>query len=178
MIFVELVDFIEAELGVLETDRVLTSAGLATGGAYTTVGAYPFEEVVRIVEGVSNRTGTPVAELYKSFGRHLFGRLAATHPEFVAGMTGPIELLNHIEHHIHVEVKKLYPDAELPTFSYEPAPSGELVMVYRSARGLGDLCEGLIRGCFDHFGGHASIERVDLQAQVPTVRFHVVTIDE
>jgi len=52
---------------------------------------------------------------------------------------------------IHVEVRKLYPDAELPTFTCDTSTPGRLTMLYRSSRPFADLAEGLIAGCIAHF---------------------------
>lgn len=174
IIFVELVDYVEASVGLEATDAILQGAELSTDGAYTSVGTYPVAEVARIVHGVAEHTGLTSPALYKAFGCHLFGRLAAAHPHFVGDVTDPIILLRRVEEHIHVEVRKLYPDAELPTFEYERMTTDELVMVYRSSRGLSDLCEGLIHGCFDHFGEAVSLTREELEGGASTsVRFRV-----
>ena len=52
----------------------------------------------------------------------------------------------------HGEVRKLYPDAELPTFTCDTSTPGRLTMLYRSSRPFADLAEGLIAGCVAHFG--------------------------
>jgi len=44
---------------------------------------------------------------------------------------------------IHVEVKKLYKDAQLPEFNYEDHIDDKLTMIYRSPRKLCFLSEGL-----------------------------------
>jgi hypothetical protein len=48
-------------------------------------------------------------------------------------------------------------------------------MVYRSPRRLGDLAEGLLRGCIEHFGEEVEIRRQDLAGgPEQTVRFTLV----
>lgn len=174
MIFVELADYIEAEVGLELADKILSMPQLSTGGAYTSVGTYDVGEAVAIVTKLSDETGLEVSSLLKGFGQHLFGRLASRHPEFVSDVASPIDLLHQIERHIHVEVRVLYPDAELPGFQYEAVGEREIVMVYRSNRGLSDLCEGLIRGCFHHFGEEVEIMREALEGPPGTAeRFRV-----
>src|SRR4029453_15659119 len=47
-----------------------------------------------------------------------------------------------------------------------------LEVVYRAPRRLGDLAQGLLRGCADHFGERVAIDRVDVAAPGgQTVRF-------
>ena len=61
-------------------------------------------------------------------------------------------LISAIDSYIHVEVKKLYPDADLPSFQTEQTEPNQLWVRYRSVRGFADLAEGLFEGCFDHYG--------------------------
>ncbi len=174
VIFVELVNFIEDSFGMELADRVLSNTTLASGGAYTSVGTYASSEAFAIVESVAAESNLPASDLLRTFGEHLFSRLVAGHPEFLVAVDGPITMLRQIEHHIHVEVRKLYPDAELPHFTYEPSGPDELVMVYRSSRGLADLCEGLIRGCYAYFGKPILLTRQPLPGRTGTAaRFHV-----
>ena len=55
------------------------------------------------------------------------------------------------EDHIHKEAKKLYPDADLPTFSCQRVAQDVLVMKYRSNRPFAYLAYGLMTGCVEHF---------------------------
>ena len=57
-----------------------------------------------------------------------------------------------VEEHVHVEVKKLYPDAELPTLDVRRTGPESMSVGYTSCRPFGDLCIGMIEGCADHFG--------------------------
>lgn len=174
VIFVELVNFIEESFGMVFADRILSNTALASGGAYTSVGTYASGEAFAIVESVAAESSLPTSDLLRAFGEYLFARLAAGHPEFLVAVDGPITMLKQIEHHIHVEVRKLYPDAELPHFTYEPSGPDELVMVYRSSRGLADLCEGLIRGCYAHFNKPIRLTREALPGRAGTAaRFHL-----
>ena len=52
---------------------------------------------------------------------------------------------------IHAEVRKLYPDAELPSFIVEYHDADRLVLLYQSPRHFEDLAEGLMHGCVAHF---------------------------
>ena len=88
--------------------------------------------MVHLVNALSAATGAPQADLVKAFGRHLFERFSVAYSRVFAGVKSAFEFLKSIEHHIHVEVRKLYPDAELPSFNYEEATTERLVMVYHS----------------------------------------------
>ena len=56
-----------------------------------------------------------------------------------------------IDNHIHMEVQKLYPDAELPSF--ECIRSGnQLTLNYRSPRPLAAVAQALLGACLKFFG--------------------------
>jgi hypothetical protein len=116
--------------------------------------------MLTLVTRLSEKTGVPVPELVKAFGRYLFGRFVELYPAFFEGIDGAFSFLDRIEEHVHVEVKKLYPDAELPTFETSHPDGNTMIMDYRSRRPFADLALGLIEGCIDHYG-----ESVDVGAQ-------------
>jgi Haem-NO-binding len=171
MIFTELLEMIEDQFSSELADRVIEACELPSGGAYTAVGTYDYHEMVQLVTQLSQETGIAVADLLQSFGQHLFGRFVATYPHFFADMHSAFAFLESIERYIHVEVRKLYPNAELPHFTCT-AQLGQLTMVYQSPRAFADLAEGLIRGCAAHFGEQIELQRDDLSGgQGTCVRF-------
>jgi hypothetical protein len=113
-----------------------------------------------------------VPELVKAFGRYLFGRFVELYPAFFEGVDGAFSFLDRIEEHVHVEVQKLYPDAELPTFETSHPDSSTMIMVYRSRRPFADLALGLIEGCIAHYGEQVDVGMEDLSDEGRThVRF-------
>jgi hypothetical protein len=128
--------------------------------------------MIQLVAQLSMLTHIPVPVLVHTFGVHLFGRFVAAYPALFAGVTSAFSFLERIEDHIHVEVRKLYPDAELPTFTCDTSTPGRLIMLYRSSRPLADLAEGLIAGCIAHFGEPILMHRDELSNSHGThVRF-------
>ena len=162
IIFTEFLDFVTDQLGVEACEAIVSAAGLDHGGAYSAVGTYDHQELVKMVVALHERTGTPIPELLKGYGRHLFGVLAGKYPMFIEGVDGAFSLLAQIDGVIHVNVRKLYPDAELPAFECERDGDRTMTLVYRSERGLADVAEGLMLGCFDYFGETVGIDREDL----------------
>ena len=61
--------------------------------------------------------------------------------------------------YVHLEVQKLYPDAELPSFECVQVDPDTMTMTYRSSRGFEDLAAGLLAGCVAHFESPWEIER-------------------
>jgi hypothetical protein len=136
IIFTELVDLIEARYGLRALQETLDAAQLASGGAYTAVGTYDSEELFAIVDALAARTGRTRAEWLRAFGRHLFGRFHLRYPELLQQAGDALTLVERVESHIHANVRKLYPDAALPTFRCERPEPGTLLVEYRSERPL------------------------------------------
>ena len=97
----------------------------------------------------------PEQDLIFAFGQYLLGRFADIHPEFFENHDIK-SFLKTVHDVIHVEVKKLHPDAVLPNFDYEDPGPDQLTMLYRSPRGLCALAEGLVSGAAQHFGASVS----------------------
>lgn len=162
IIFREFLDLVESQFSPATADAIIAASQLSTGGAYTSVGTYPHQEMVELVSHLSVHTGKPVPDLLRHFGRHLFFRLATHHPRFLEAHRDVFTVLRALEDHIHVEVRKLYRDAELPTFEHEDSAEGRLKLTYTSTRRMADFAHGLIEGCIDHFDEPIQIERIDL----------------
>jgi len=172
IVFCEFVEMLEQEFSADMADEIISGAALESGGAYTTVGTYDHHEMLALVTQLSEKTGTPVPDLVEAFGRYLFGRFVDLYPAFFEGVDGAFSFLDRIEEHVHVEVRKLYPDAELPTFKTSRTDDNTMVMVYQSTRPFADLAKGLIEGCIAHYGEPVDVQMEDLSDEGRThVRF-------
>ena len=158
VVFTEFLEYAESAFGADLIDDVIDAADLASGGAYTSVGTYPHQELIAVLVGLHEATGREIPTMVRSFGEHLFGRLGAAHGDLLEGLEDPVTFLENVDGVIHVTVRKLYPDAELPEVRAERTADGALVR-YRSPRPFADLAEGLIQGCLNHFEAEAEIER-------------------
>ncbi len=150
VVFTEFLEMVEEGHGLVMVDQLLQDAGLAEVG-FTSVGTYPCADLVKMVVSLSKRADTSIPDLLFAFGDHLFGALARSFPEAVAPYRGPLHFLEALDGTIHVEVKKLYPDAELPKFQTR-YDGDDLIMIYESPRAMSDLARGLIEGCSKHYG--------------------------
>lgn len=159
LVFAEFLEMVEAGHGVDMVDDLVEETDPPSGGAYTATGTYDHAELVAMVVALSRRTGTPVPDLVRAFGEHLFARFVALYPRFFDGIDDAYCFLESIHDVIHVEVLKLYPDATLPDFACVRHGPGRFEMIYRSSRHLEDLAHGLIAGCLTHFGESADISR-------------------
>lgn len=158
MVFTEFLEMVEVKFSPEMVDDIIDDSELASGGAYTAVGTYDHQEMVQLVTALSQRSALPVTDLMHVFGEHLLGRFYAMHPDFFSEIRSSLDFLEGIETYIHTEVRKLYPDAQLPQFECVRSADG-LQMVYRSPRHFGDLAEGLIRGAIAHFGDQVDMAR-------------------
>ncbi len=174
VIFTEFLDMVEAKFSADMVDDIIDDADLPSGGAYTAVGTYPHEEIVSLVVSLSKASGLEVPVLIKIFGQHLFGRFYQLYPVFFPASQDTFDFLESIENHIHVEVRKLYPDAQLPSFATERVGQHTLIMTYRSPHPFADLADGLIAGCLAHFKTEASVKMYDRSSGAAThVEFHI-----
>lgn len=159
IVFSEFIEMVEDKWDLDMVDDLIDDCDLASGGSYTSVGTYDHAELVALVQALSKRSGLPLDQLVHAFGTHLASTFTKKFPSFFAEVENTLELLKRIDNHIHVEVRKLYPDAELPKFSYEQPDDTTLLLHYESTRGFADLAMGLIEGTASHYGDTLSIER-------------------
>lgn len=159
LIFTEFLELVEREFSVATAETILNDVALTSGGAYTSVGSYDHRELVRLVEALSVRTGIPTPELLRHYGRALFPALVASQPGISLEVTSTFELLRDLDRHIHREVRKLYPAAELPEFEVTESDGTGISVVYRSHRAFADLAHGLIEGSAVYFGETLAIDR-------------------
>jgi hypothetical protein len=159
VVFTSFLEMVETKFSADMVDHILLDAAPPNGGAYTAVGTYPHEEMVALVVSLSRHCGIAVADLLKVFGEYLFAHFTRAYPSFFAAQSDAFSFLAGIEAVIHSEVRKLYPDAELPRFEIQRSTEDTLVLAYSSNKHLEDLCEGLIRACCAHFKERISLSR-------------------
>jgi hypothetical protein len=175
VVFTEFLEMVENKFSPEMADRIIEEADLPSGGVYTAVGTYDHGEMIQLVSCLSQETGIPSAELVRAFGLHLFGRFYTIFPQYFEDVTSAFDFLQRVDHYIHVEVRKLYPDAELPSFDCDTSQPGCLRLTYRSSRPFAALAEGLIRGCVAHYGEAVDIAMEDLSDGAGTAARFLLT---
>ncbi len=168
VIFRAFLDHVGQTYGENITEQLILNCDLSSGGAYTAVGTYDTGELLSLVSGLTELTGTDPSTIVKTFGEALFPILVEKYPFVVQHANNAFELISTVDNYIHIEVLKLYPDAGLPTFIPELKNPGCMWLKYDSERGMPELAEGLLQGCFDYFGEEAEIEWQDLSAGANT----------
>ncbi len=124
---------------------------------------------------LSENTGISKDDLLLTYGEHFFDVLEVSYPELLNSYTDPMEMISSIENHIHVEVKKIYPDAELPTFEIVKKTSNSLIMIYKSSRAMHHFGLGLMKKTFEYFNVISEIKLKKLNAQGTRVEFNIST---
>ncbi|MCI0752221.1 heme NO-binding domain-containing protein [Teichococcus vastitatis] len=157
LVFTEFFRHVEARHGADMVDDVIEAADLPHDGGYTSVGSYPFPEMVALVVACSRLTGTPLPELLDAFGTHCFERWVHYAPQFFSRQRGLFDILEGINDFHETEVRKLYPDAELPSFMTEQRSGQRLVLGYHSCKPLSALAVGVIKGAAAHLGQRVAI---------------------
>ncbi|MEM7002106.1 MAG: heme NO-binding domain-containing protein [Pseudomonadota bacterium] len=150
VVFNLLNEMVEEGFGLAAWDTILERAG--TEGIYVATDTYADEELVALVGAASELTGIPALELTRSFGEFMIPRFVESYNVFFANHDNLRDFLLTVDQVVHVEVRKLYPEAALPEFQYDADDGGSLTLHYRSPRKLCALAEGLIHGAAAHFG--------------------------
>lgn len=158
IVFTEFLEMVEEKFSPEIADRIIEASDLASDGAYTSVGTYDHGELIQMVVHLSKESDLDVPLLVKTFGNYLFTRFVVLYPSFFADTYSCFDFLELIENHIHIEVRKLYPEAELPTFDTTRINDNTLEMIYSSERPFAPVAEGLIEGCIEYYE-----EQIDLQ---------------
>ena len=178
MVFTEFLDFVQGTLGADMVDDIIEDAAPPNAGAYTAVGTYPYAEMGALVAALGRRTGCPVPDLLRTFGRHLCGRFVVRFPEFFPPGIDFFAFLDSVDRHIHVEVHKLYPEAELPRFELTRRDLDTVDLDYDSCRPLEALAEGMILAAAGHFGVEVEIEKQAIPAEGrPVTRFVIRKVE-
>lgn len=173
IIFTEFLELVEEKFGLAMVDKIITQSKLQSGGIYTSVGTYEFAEMLQLLTHLSENTDISKDDLLLVYSEHLFKALVRSHPNLVDHYKDPMDLLASIENHIHVEVQKIYPDAQLPTFELEDRNDDKMVMVYKSDKALYMLGKGLMQETFKLFKTPVEINLEKLNEAGTEVRFFI-----
>ena len=153
LIFNLLEEFLVARCGETGYELILADCQLITAKPSLMVGpgSYPDQDFTAIIASAVNRLDLGPDELLRELGRTAIPLLASRYPQFFSRSTHSREFFASLNFIHHLEVKKLYKDAELPHFRCENKADGRLVIAYLSGRGLCHLFSGLIDGVADHY---------------------------
>ena len=171
LVFTEFLEMVEERFGFETMERIIYEADLPSGGAYTSVGTYDYGEMVSLLTHLSEKTKVSIPDLLYAYGLYLFSTFERNYPTFLESATSAFDFLESIEKYIHVEVRKLYPDAELPSFSSNRPNDTTLELMYMSERKMGHFALGLIEKSLEYYNEKASVAMIPYSEDGTRVKF-------
>jgi len=161
IVFTQFTEMVENEFGLPMLDEIIESSNLPSKGIYTSVGTYGHQEMVIMLTKFSELTKIPIPEALRMFGHRLFSSFVNQYPSFFDHHKHVFSFLESVEHHIHVEVLKLYPDAQLPHFHCTQTDQNTFLMEYHSDKRMEWLAVGLIEGALKQFNVDGEVKILD-----------------
>jgi len=174
IVFTEFLELVETKFGIEVVDQIIEASSLESGGAYTSVGTYSFSEMLALLTNLSEITEISINDLLKVYAHHFFGVIEKSYAGILEMYKGPMDMISSIESHIHVEVKKIYPDAELPRFVVVEKTENKLILEYFSSRSMYAFAYGLMEKTFQHYNHSAAITYELLKEDGSHVKFVIL----
>ena len=176
LVFTTFYSHVEERYGFEMLEDIIEDADLPNKGAFTSVGTYPFQDMVVLVTALTRRTGKPLPVVLENFRHACFGKWV-TYVAVEFEKKSLFDILEGIDHFHEHEVRKLYPDAELPSFKVQSRDDQLLVLNYSSCKPLANLATGVIKGAAAHLGESIAVKHWPVTDGVEAyVRFEVSRI--
>ncbi len=173
IVFTEFLEMVEKEFGYNMVDDIIEASDLPSNGVYTAIGTYEFNEMTQLLGNLSSKTKIEIPTLLNTYGKYLFHTFEKNYTAFFEKETDAFNFLESIENYIHVEVKKLYPDAQLPRFETKRISDNSLEMIYSSERKMSDFAEGLIFKTLVYYKTEGDIKKEFLEEDGSVVKFTI-----
>lgn len=171
MVFTEFIEFVEDAYGFEIAQEMIDNSNLSNDAVFTSVGTYDSAEFVTMVIKLSAIVNVGVSDLLIVYGKHLFIRFSILYPHFFPDNITFFDFISKIDNYIHVEVKKLYPDAELPNVTTVVKEDDMIEIIYCSRRKFGDFAHGLLLGAVSFFDEDIDISKQKLEDDGSKVKF-------
>ena len=159
IVFTGFLEMVEEKFGLEIVDKIIRSSELKSKGFYTSVGTYQFKEMTSLISNLSIETKIPASSLIYTYGLYFFDTLTKGHSNIFSFYQNAFSLLAGIEKHIHVHVRKIYPDAELPFFIVHEESPNKLVIEYQSERAMYQFAQGLMERTLEYYNETAIIKK-------------------
>ncbi len=159
-IFVEFLGHVEEKYGFDTVDQIIEQLDdkLSTGGAYTTVGNYPHDEMLAMAVALCTLGNKSVTEIVHDFAEHLMQVFHDQHGRYFNSDNDVFDFLLSVGDVIHADVRKLYLDARPPTVSGKLNSDGSLELSYESHRPLAELALALTASSGKYFNQSLSVD--------------------
>jgi hypothetical protein len=163
IVFVKFNEFIEELWGEEFWDEILDEADLSSEGTYTTVVTYDDQELFKLIGLVADRQNISEREAQFAFGKWVFKEFYSIAPSGAHDFEDVFEFLHAVQDFIHVEVKKLSPNALVPEFKFLSETSNKLSFHYISPRQLCFFCEGIVYGLAQQIGQAVNVSQSECE---------------
>lgn len=173
VVFTELIEFVEEALGFEVADKMIEMSKLDNGGSFSQGGNYPFDDMVKLLTALSKITSKTPNELLYIFGEHLFAVLVKLYGKNIKEVGTSLDFIDSVENFVHVEVRKLYPDADLPKFITQEKDESHIVLIYQSEKKLEAFAHGLIESCGKYFEDDLDVKYETINESPYQVKFTI-----
>ena len=126
IIFAEFLELVEDSFGLEVCQKMLDEN--QNDGVYTSVGTYDHHDLIKLIVSLSKLTGVSIEDLQEIYGKSVFITLFNSMPGLEGKSDSTFGFIKSVEEYIHIEVKKLYPNATPPRFNFISATESQLVM--------------------------------------------------
>ena len=175
IIFTSLLEMMEARNGQEWVDRCLENYQGMSQGAFTAVGNYDTEELNQLVEIFSKNSQLSIDTLIYEFGQYMLQVFLTKHKIFFDEHSTCFDFLKSVDNHIHVQVKKLYANANVPKISAVQLNPNTLKVTYESSRNLSMLAHGLISAAIKYYRENIVItEKENKSTEAKTIVYFIL----
>lgn len=116
--------------------------------------------VLAEIHALAGRTSRTPAALAKGFGLHLFAHLVDRYPEIVWHADTPEDFILSLNTVVLPVLRRMHPGLAMVSVSVEQAPGGVVKLTCaHSFDGVGDLVQGMVQGCYRHYGLGVTVDR-------------------
>jgi predicted hydrocarbon binding protein len=163
VVFVKFSEFIEELYGLEFWVELLNEADLPSEGAYSSVVTYDDQELFILIGLVTDKKNISVKDAQLAFGKWVFKEFYNIAPSGAHDFEDVFEFLYAVQGFIHVEVKKLNPNALVPEFKFLFESANKLSFHYISPRKLCFFCEGIVHGLAEHLGQAVTVSQSECE---------------
>jgi len=139
-------------------EQVAQAEHEATDPAYE---GYDQTELVGMVQAMLGKSGPGIDEIQRAFGEHMLRYCAHCYPNYFES-EGLFAFLSDVQSRIHADVRRAYPDVDLPSFECREENEARLVMTVYAPPGATAFAEGLVSGCARFYDEEIALSKTDL----------------
>lgn len=150
LFFQELIEMMEIRFGQEIKDHVLDNSHLDHSGSFKTRDQYDSAQFMRMVANFGRLIQLPYNSTMRAFGRHLNKNLIKKFPNIFESQKDTFSLFKNFDVVLR-EVKKYFPESQIPKVTFKDAGPNNLTIIYDSELPLADVAEGMLLSTIDYY---------------------------